>query len=167
MKTNGRVRTNPVSAHLNGVLFNPSGWASLKFSPNPRAQTIIARNPALTSDRVGGGRAPVAASFMIGLETGHTVKKKISAGAIRDAVMRWFPTGGSIVLQLGWYAGSQEDSVRVTVENSVTGVSDSKFIATVKKMLEQFVDRFYQNEIWLDIYRSGRLLRGFRTVWVQ
>ena len=79
--------------------------------------------------------------------------------------MRDFKAGGTIVLQLGWYQGTKESSVRVTLENTGTGLSDAEFKRKVQLMVEGFTDQFLQNEIWLDFYRGSRKVGSLKSTW--
>jgi hypothetical protein len=164
-----RVVANPVSNHLAKVLTNANHNRALGFRPKQREYPRIFENPGKWSTRKVSKKAPLIASMVIGLTPGHGKRRKpFTPTELRKAVMKRFPSGGTIVFQLGWYEGSREDSVRITIENSpYAKVSDEKFRTKIKKMASDFTDQFLQNEIWIDFYRGAKRLRGFKSVWYE
>jgi hypothetical protein len=152
--------TNRVGESLYQVLWGDENLRSLEFRPNRRAGTIFVGNGYVEERRGRVERAPMIVSFVIGLPP------SVEPDDVRQAVMETFPTGGTIVLQLGWFQSRPEDSVRVTIENTGTGLSDGEFRRLAGEMVGSFTDRFGQKEIWMDVFQGADAVDQITFKWV-
>jgi len=111
----------------------------------------------------------LVASFVLGLTS--DVKfgpvEEYDEKEVRAEVMKVFPWGGSIIIQLGWWVGRTETSVRVLVENDqkYSNCPDEEFVRLVKSMVGSFIDRYKQQVIWLDFYRGNEQLDAVEFHW--
>lgn len=142
---------NPAPKYLSRLLYGEAVNRALGF--RPRSEIAI-RNPGVWKPR--RKTAPYSAVFTMGLTSGRGKKQKWTPDHVRRSIMKYFPKGGSIAIQLGWWEGSPEESIKVILENTNTGLTDVEFTASVKKMLSDFTDKYRQQTIYLDFFRGTR-----------
>jgi len=145
---------NPVSAHLAYVLSNPDVNAAFGFHP----KRVLWDNPGAFKPRRATALTVV---FLVGLTMSRFPKKKgrdqkTTAQAVRKFLMEKKFSGGSIILQLGWWSKTREDSVKVVLENRDTGLSDGEFRTRVKEAILEALKKFGQYEIYVDFFRGSR-----------
>ena len=138
----------------------------------PRGPPTILRigEPVLSgkivrSARAAGAERPLVAAFVMGLSSGFGNAESFDAELVRTESLKRFPKGGTLILQLGWSEGTREDSVRLTIENSGTGLDDPGFRKEMEGLVRAFIRKFRQRTIWLDYYRSGERLEAIAFDW--
>lgn len=154
------VKFDSISVALSNVLFGRAAQDRLHWRPYQRGEPISFKNPA--AGRRGGLKDPLVMTMVWGLRRTRTDKSKISPATVRKVVMKAYPEGGSIVIQLGWWGRTKEDSARITLEQ-VRGISDAAFRKRVQALAFTIIDDYAQREVWFDFYRGGRLLAQKRA----
>jgi len=157
-------KTNRISAYVADIVRNSECCDHLDFHPKLGGIEVI--DGYEDKPREIRGEAPFVASFVIGLESGFGPEERFSAPEIRDSVMGHLPEGGTMITQLGWFKGSKEDSVRVTVENDLKRRSNAEFRTIVDRMIGSFIDKYRQEEIWLDYYQGSIRVDARTFAWV-
>ena len=169
------VETNP-SRTLVSILTNPRILSGLHFAPSPRHHPQFLANAGVVKTARRGKAAAqlLTASFVWGLrQTRKKGQPKIQPEAARRVVKRFFPKGGTIVLQLGWWKAKNEDSARIVIENrgipskvhKGRAMSDAEFRCEVDKLVTFVMKAFRQEEIWLDYYRGSRRVSPKKFEW--
>lgn len=160
------VVVNRVSDHLSRVLTSPRILRGLQFRPYRDQYPQFLRNAVVVHPRrAKKGKLPLLVSFVWGLRRTRTTRAKIAPGTARAYVKRWFPKGGTIVIQLGWWDAVNEDSARVTIENTDTGLTDAQFRIRIDRMLKDLVTRFGQKKVWVEYYRGARKTSSTEYEW--
>lgn len=157
-------KVNRISPHLADVVFSQECCRNLGFRPKPGAVSVLSGYG--DRPREFRGVAPFVASFQIGLKSGFGIEETFDPIEIQKSIMERFPQGGSMVLQLGWFEGSREDSVRVTVENDLAASSNEDFSGRIVEMLGAFVDKYRQKAIWFDLYQGNVRIDSREIFWV-
>lgn len=145
------VLMNPIPEHLAYVLMNPGVNAHFDFRP-----FRVLQNPAALK---AGKRSPFTVAFVMGLTMTRFPKKngrfkKTTPQAVRKFLMKYF-SGGTIILQLGWWSRAPEDSVKVILENRGM-VSSQKFKKMADGVIKEALTKFGQYEIYVDYFRGTR-----------
>ena len=161
---------NPVPNYLAHILMNPGVNARLRF--RPRRTLFFVSNPATFKPPT---KAPLAVTFVMGLKMSRFGKGKVTAAAVRRFIMDRF-SGGSIVVQLGWWDCVREDSVKVTILNvgaakDAAGkwrlVNNREFKVLADAMILRLIEEYGQWEIWVEYHRGTRRVDAKRAVWEE
>lgn len=160
------VSENGLSSDLARVVTDPKYLADQDFVPKgvPRVYALgsasLGAKVVRTTRSVREGRAPLAAAFVMGLTAGYGEPARFDPDQVRDEAMKRFPKGGTLVVQLGWFEGTREDSIRLTLEETGSDLGESGFRKEIETMVRAFLRRFRQRSIWLDYYRGGERLEA-------
>jgi hypothetical protein len=85
---------------------------------------------------------------------------------VRRVVKDVFPSGGSVVLQLGWWDGMSEDAARVTVENSgEKRIPEALFRSRVDALVRRIISDYGQQVVWLDYFRGSKKVSSRAYEW--
>lgn len=157
------VIMNPVSGRLSRLL----AGRACGFTPYGHRHPQFLSNAVVSVPRKGtGGKAPLTAVFVWGLRRTRTTKSRIAPEVVRRVVKATFPSGGAVVLQLGWWDGMNEDAARITVENSgQKRLPEIIFKLRVDALIRRIVTEYAQEEVWLDYYRGTRRVSSRSYRW--
>lgn len=140
----GRVVANDVSPGLAEAVRNEALMKAHGFRPKGSPMVYpLGKDRALGARvvkklREMPGEPALVGSLLLGLSSGFGKPEKFTGHAVREQAMKWFRAGGTLVLQLGWFEGTTEDSVRITIENAGTGLADDAFTARFDEMARDF-----------------------------
>lgn len=169
-QADGEIVENGVSSALSAVLNDPGILREQGFVPRgvPRVYPMgehglgtVVRSERTAALREGG----LAAAFVMGLSSGFGFPETFDPDRVRDLAMKRFPQGGTLVVQLGWFEGTREDSIRLTIEQAGTGMDEEAFRKEIEALVRAFVKKFRQRSIWLDYYRDGARLEALTFDW--
>lgn len=157
------VISNPVSNNLSKILKS----RACRFTPASNQHPQFLRNAVVVAVRKGAfQKAPLTAVFVWGLRRTRTTGSVIAPEKVRRVVKEAFPSGGSVVLQLGWWDGMNEDAARVTVENSGKDrLPEVLFKARVDALLKRIITDYGQEVVWLDYFRGTKTISSRAYEW--
>ncbi len=175
----GKVVARRISWSLSSALRNEGFLRRQRFHPRGTADIFQMGSGGRQEAEISGevsrerrsreeAKPSLVASLVVGLNSGDKwgdPKERFKPEDVRDEAMKRFPDGGTLAIQLGWYKGEKEDSVRLSIENSSTGLGDEEFQARVEGMADDFIKKFRQDEILVDLYRGDKYIDGFRFRW--
>lgn len=148
-----------MSRTLNYAMHDREVALSQNFTP--QKDSTFLHNPVKKETRSLNPNLLVG-SFVLGLKTSKKVTGKASESVnveeVRDFVMSRFPGGGSMVMQLGWFNSSKEDSVRVIIEYHDTkkNYNEKKFISKFSRLVKTITEECGQEEVLYDFFQGNQ-----------
>jgi len=166
----GGISENGISRDLAKVVMDEGFMTDQGFRPRGTPQVYGMGGTELgarivKTARAPQGERPLIASFVMGLSAGFGPAEGFEPDQVRIEAMKHFPKGGTLVVQLGWFEGTREDSIRLTIENSGNRLDDDGFRSALERLIRSFIRKFRQRTIWLDYYRSGERLEAITFDW--
>lgn len=165
------ISATGISAGLAEAVSNEGFLRGQDFRPTGTPEVIaVGQESEMGAETVRRIRTTTAApalvaSIAMGLESGFGKQETFDPRDVRAEVMKYFPSGGTAVMQYGWFTAVPEDSVRISIENSGTGMSDESFMEKMEEMVRNLVREFRQKSIWLDYYRGSERLEAISFDW--
>lgn len=164
-----RVVQTEVSAGMKHALWDQHCLDGMDFRPSGNSLLVENGDSGTLGDVKQGARTPqkpaLVGSFVMGLNSGWGEDETFTPEQVREEIMKAFPEGGTIYVQLGWYRSSKENSVRVVIENSGMGLSEEDFMEKLNAFVRTLVEKFRQKEIWVDYYRGSETVSNLRFWW--
>ena len=164
-----RIAQAEVSAGMRHALWDHHLLEGIDFRPSGETIFVTPREAGTLGDVKQGERKPqkpvLVGSFVMGLTSGFGKEETFTPDEIREDLIKTFPEGGTILVQLGWYRGSRENSVRVVIENSGMGLSEEDFMEKLNNFVRTLVEKYRQKEIWVDYYRGSETVSNLRFWW--
>lgn len=165
-----KMTWNEISADLAEVVMNPDLNRAQGFRPVGIPEVFRIGDDG-TGTRLGAvysireessGEAVLSGATVVGLKAYRGKEEEWTPETARDRAMKFFPAGGTMVVQHGWYLGKPDPSVRITIENAGMGLSREEFVDRFKAMAQDFYDGYRQNAIWLDFYVGAEVVEKLK-----
>jgi len=111
------------------------------------------------------------AEALIGLKAGFGRKVKFKPEILRDEIIKSWPSGGTIIVQLGWWGKKPETSARVIIinmnEEGNQAMPDEKFTKKMKELFPSIGEKFRQNFVPLYFFRGGENVGVTNYTWKE
>jgi len=147
---------NPLENYpgLGREILHPNVLEILQFKPKGR---MLIDNPYVKRSMP---RGRLRFEAIIGLTSGYGKEEKFKPEQVRELALQKFPDGGTIILQLGWWGGSTEDSVRLIIFNMLADESalpDKLFRESMEDLAVVLASRFRQSVVPVFFFRGSEL----------